>query len=114
MQEKRREEERGKHFSLQLVRQQSVKSGFKGVCLCFGTSVSSCQCVHVCVLVYLKGCMWLLGLCCDTCKAGYKLPVKASASHKSDEGVTHFLKMWIFIECVCVRERERGREIQCL
>lgn len=46
--------------------------------------------------------MWLLGLCCDTCKASYKLPVTASASHQADGGVTHFLKMWILIDCLCV------------
>lgn len=71
-----------------------------------------CVAVGVCAHVCLKGCMWLLGLCCDTCKAGYKLLVTASASHKADGG--EWLIFWrcgfllsvrAFV-CVCVCTRD--------
>lgn len=73
------------------------------VCVCASLCGQSHEQLSVCMS---EGCMWLLGLCCDTCKAGYKLPVKESASHKADGGVTHFVKMWIIIKsvCVCVHE----------
>lgn len=78
----------------------------------------SCQKLSVCMR--LKGHMWLLGLCCDTCKAYNKLLVTARVSHQADGGVTLFLKTWIFIEhacvflCACGRQRvsevKKGRQ----
>lgn len=71
-----------------------------------GRAFTVCRWLSVKVSQHVR--IWLLGPCCDTCKAGYKLPVTASASHLSDRGVACFLKMGDFIERVRVTVRAKS------